>query len=103
MDRLFIKPQHLKMLTDIFDNYCPNAEIWAYGSRIKRNAHSGSDLDLVVKNFNSQTAKLSELKQLINDSNIPFLVDINEFDKLPKSFREEILKDYVLVHLNKNH
>ena len=91
------------MLTDIFDNYCPNAEIWAYGSRIKRNAHSGSDLDLVVKNFNSQTAKLSELKQLINDSNVPFLVDINEFDKLPKSFREEILKDYVLVYLNKNH
>lgn len=97
MDRLFIKPEQLKMLTDIFDNYCPNAEIWAYGSRIKGNAHLGSDLDLVVKNFNSKFAKLSELRQLINDSNIPFLVDINEFDKLPKSFQEEILKDYIVI------
>lgn len=97
MDRLFIKPEQLKMLTDIFDNYCPNAEIWAYGSRIKGNAHSGSDLDLVVKNFNSKFAKLSELRQLINGSNIPFLVDINEFDKLPKSFQEEILKDYIVI------
>lgn len=98
MGNLFIEPRHLKMLTDIFDNYCPNAEIWAYGSRIKGNAHSGSDLDLVVKNFNSQTAKLSELRQLINDSNIPFLVDINEFDKLPKSFQEEIKKNFIEIY-----
>lgn len=98
MDKLFIKPQYLKILTNIFDNYCPNAEIWAYGSRIKGNAHDGSDLDLVVKSFNSDKAKLSELKQLINDSNIPFLVDINEFDKLPKSFQDEISKNYVTLH-----
>ena len=65
MDRLYIKPEQLKILTDIFDDYCPNALIWAYGSRIKGNAHSGSDLDLVVKNFNSDSAKLSELKQLM--------------------------------------
>ena len=97
MNKLFIKPQHLKMLTDIFNSYCPKAEIWAYGSRIKGNAHDGSDLDLVVKNFNSKTAKLYELKQLINDSNIPFLVDINEFDELPKSFQQEIEKDYIIL------
>ena len=52
MAELFIKPEYFKMLTDIFDSYCPNAEIWAYGSRIKNEAHQGSDLDLVVKNFN---------------------------------------------------
>ena len=97
MDRLFIKPQHLKMLMDIFDNYCPKAEIWAYGSRIKGNAHDGSDLDLVVKSFNSENVKLSELKQLINDSNIPFLIDINEFDKLPEYFQKEILNNYLIL------
>ncbi len=97
MNKLFVKPEHLKILIDIFKSYCPRAEIWAYGSRIKGNAHDGSDLDLVVKNFNSEKAKLSELKQLINDSNIPFLVDINEFDKLPISFQKEILKDYISI------
>ncbi len=100
MDKLFIKPKYLKMLTDIFDSYCPNAEIWAYGSRIKGDAHDGSDLDLVVKSFNSDNAYLFELKELINDSNVPFIVDIHEFDQLPKSFQDEIEKDYVVIYNN---
>ena len=54
---LSIKEEYLKELKDIFNNYCPNAEIWAYGSRIKNDCHSGSDLDLVVKNFNDYTKK----------------------------------------------
>lgn len=97
MNELFIEPEYLKMLTDIFDRYCPNAEIWAYGSRIKGEAHSGSDLDLVVKNFNSEDAKLFELKALINESNIPFIVDIHEFNQLPKSFQDEIKKEYFII------
>lgn len=98
LERLFIKPEQLRMLTDIFDNYCPKAEIWAYGSRIKGEAHSGSDLDLVVKNFNSDEVYLSELRELIQESNIPFLVDIFEFESLPKSFQDEILKDYIVIY-----
>lgn len=98
MSRLLIKPEYLKMLTDIFDKYCPNAEIWAYGSRIKGEAHDGSDLDLVVKNFNSQNANLFKLRELISDSNVPFLVDINEYNLLPKSFQEEIEKDYIIIY-----
>ncbi len=97
MDRLFIKPQYLKMLTEILNSYCPDAEVWAYGSRIKGEAHDGSDLDLVVKNFHSESANLPELRTLLKDSKIPFLIDVNEFDKLPKSFQKEIEKDYVVI------
>ncbi len=98
MAELFIKPEYLKMLTDIFDSYCPNAVIWAYGSRLKGDAHEGSDLDLVVKDFNSKDAGLFELRELISESNVPFLVDINEFDRLPESFKDEIKKEYVVIY-----
>ena len=97
MDRLFIEPEYLNMLIDIFNKYCPKAEIWAYGSRIKGEAHSGSDLDLVVKDFHRENANLSELKNLLSESDIPFIVDIHEFDKLPKSFQNEILKKYIII------
>ena len=97
MDRLFIKQRYFDMLINIFRNYCPKAEIWAYGSRIKNEAHDGSDLDLVVKSFNSDEKYLFELKEILQESNIPFIVDIHEFDKLPQSFRDEILKDYVKI------
>lgn len=97
MDRLFLKPQYLQILKNIFSNYCPNAEIWAYGSRIKGEAHDGSDLDLVVKDFHNNELKMFELRELIENSNIPILVDINEFKDLPKTFQEEIEKDYVVI------
>lgn len=98
MDKLFIKPNHVKMLRDIFDSYCPQAEIWAYGSRLNGGAHDGSDLDLVVKNFNEENKYLYELKEILNESNIPFLIDIHEFDKLPESFRKEIEKNYIVFY-----
>lgn len=97
MDRLFIKPQYLQILLDVFKNYCPDAEIWAYGSRINGDAHEASDLDLVVKSFNDVNKSLSELRELINDSDIPIIVDILEFDKIPFSFQKEIEKDYISI------
>ena len=98
MSRLFLKPKYRQMLTDIFDKYCPKAEIWSYGSRLNGDAHSGSDLDLVVRNFNSDGVYLFELKEILSDSDIPFIVDINEYQYLPKSFQEEIEKDYEIIY-----
>lgn len=94
---LNVKQKYLEELLGIFSGYCPNAEIFAYGSRIKNSSHSGSDLDLVVKCFHDEGKRLSELKELINDSGIPFLVDICEFDRLPKSFQQEVMKEYVRI------
>lgn len=94
---LDIKKKHLKELEEIFEAYCPRAEIWAYGSRIKNDSHSGSDLDLTVKSFNDDSRSIFELRELLNDSDIPFLIDIFEFEKLPISFQEEIRKKYVRI------
>lgn len=97
MDRLFLNPKYLKMLYDILHEYCPEAEIWAYGSRIHNDAHAGSDLDLAVKSFNNQQNDLYTLKELLNDSDIPILIDIHEFVYLPDSFKKEIEQDYVVI------
>ena len=94
---LNVKEEYLKELKDIFTKYCPKAEIWAYGSRVKNDCHSGSDLDLVVKSFNEDNKHLGELKDLLNDSDIPFLIDIQDFEKLPKSFQDEIKKEYIRI------
>lgn len=94
---LNVKQQYLEELKSILNEYCPNAEVWAYGSRLTEDCHSGSDLDLVVKSFNDKTKSLYELKALLNDSNIPFIIDIHEFDKLPDYFQTEIKKNYVVI------
>lgn len=94
---LNVKQEYLNELKNIFSNYCPKAEIWAYGSRLTNDCHSGSDLDLTVKTFNDENKYLYELKELLNDSDIPFLIDINIFDNLSQSFQDEILKNYVKI------
>ena len=90
---LNVKQEYLNELKNIFSNYCPKAEIWAYGSRLTNDCHSGSDLDLTVKTFNDENKYLYELKELLNDSDIPFLIDINIFDNLPQSFIKCTKKD----------
>ena len=93
-----LKPEYYNMLIEIFKSYCPKAQIWMYGSRITDSSHSGSDLDITVKSFNDEKKYLSELKELLNNSDIPFLIDINEYDNLPVSFQEEIKKNYVEIY-----
>lgn len=96
-----LKQEYLNELNQIFQKYCPNAEIWAYGSRINGDSHSGSDLDLTVKSFNEDNKYLSDLKDLLNDSDIPFLIDITEYDKLPETFQKEIKNGYIKIYPNK--
>lgn len=94
---LNVKDEYLNELKNIFNSYCPKAEIWAYGSRVKGDCHSGSDLDLVVKAFNQEDKHIYELKELLNESNIPFLIDIQDFENLPEYFKKEIKKEYVKI------
>lgn len=93
-----LNSKYISILTKIFDRYCKNAEIWAYGSRVDGDCHGGSDLDIVVVDFNDNGKNLCELKQLINDSDIPILVDISEFNSLPPSFQNEIRKNHEVFY-----
>lgn len=99
---LDIKKEYLDEIREIFRSYCPRAEIWAYGSRIKNDSHSGSDLDLAVKYFNEDGKSVGELRELLRDSDVPFLIDIQEFDKLPQSFQKEIARQYVVIFYGEN-
>ena len=96
MTNLFIEQRHLKILIDIFQKFSTEIEVYAYGSRINGKAHEGSDLDLVVKNLPSNL-KIFDLKEMISQSNIPFLVDINIYDNLPQSFKDEIEKNNIKI------
>jgi hypothetical protein len=40
---------------------------------------------------------LTQVREALSESNIPFLVDIHDWSRLPDSFRRQILKKYVVV------
>ncbi len=70
-----------------------NTEVWAYGSRVDGSAHDGSDLDLVIRNLDGKRLSIDdfiEIKERIQESNIPILVDLFDWDRLPESFHRNI-------------
>ena len=90
---MLLRSKDRKALMDIFSSVSARFEVWAYGSRVSGQAHEGSDLDLVVRSNNGQklpSAVFTELKEKIRQSNIPILVELFDWAKLPDSFRKNI-------------
>jgi predicted nucleotidyltransferase len=78
----------------------PYADVWAYGSRVNGGAHEGSDLNLVLRNPNdvSQTVQgWMELKQALQESPLPMLVDLHLWSQLPTAFHPNIEAGYVVI------
>ena len=91
---------YLSRLRQLLAAHAPDAEVWAYGSRVKGSANDTSDLDLVLRDPEDPTRPQKNLPRLtseIADSTIPILVDVLDWARLPKGFRDEIRKAYVVI------
>ena len=64
MPTLDLQPKHLRVLLDLLRQNVPDAEVWAYGSRVNHTAHETSDLDLVIRNPERLDAPLKNLPRL---------------------------------------
>ncbi|QIW16171.1 hypothetical protein A4G20_07420 [Pasteurellaceae bacterium RH1A] len=95
LSQLYLKPHHLEMLLQIFQETIPLAKVWAYGSRVKGTAYDGRDLDLAV--FDVSSEELARLRVRLQDSLLPILVDVHRWDSLPESFKRNIEQDYIVL------
>lgn len=98
--RVHLAPRHEKMLAELLRLHVPGAEVWAYGSRVAGGSHDGSDLDIVLRapgRDKIPARRLSALMDALSDSNIPFIVDVRDWGRLPAAFRREIERDYVVL------
>ncbi len=85
-----------KTLLALLRRYIPGVAVWAYGSRVKWTARPNSDLDLVAFTTPEQQPLVSELKEALAESDLPFLVDFHVWDEVPERFHEIIRKEYVV-------
>ena len=97
MTELIIDPRHLEVIRSTIYKLYPKAKVWAYGSRVDGSAHEASDLDLAVVDFGGLSSDIMELRDAFRESSIPFNVDIFDYKLLPKSFQEELSKNYVVI------
>lgn len=98
--RLQLSARHLEILRNLLAQCVPQAVVWAYGSRVNGMSHEGSDLDLVVRHptdLSRSVAGVIELRESLQRSSLPMLVEIHEWSQLPESFRRNIESGYVMV------
>ena len=81
----------------LLSQYLPNTTVWAYGSRVKWTSRPASDLDLVVFATPSQSARLAELREAFDESDLPFQVDLFVWDDVSSDTRERIEAEYVVL------
>ncbi len=97
-----LKPQYLEELRTILQRHVPDASVWAFGSRVGAapeniTAEPGSDLDLVIR-FPDQTGlTLGRLREALRESNIPILVDVLDWERIPEGFRDEIRRNHEVI------
>ncbi len=90
-----IEPKYLVILKKIFKLYIPSKTVWAYGSRVTWTANTKSDLDIIVFDVNSK--QINNLKDALAESDLPFSVDVMNWEKIPETFKENIQKKYVVL------
>lgn len=95
--KMILREKDRLALLDIFSRAKEPIEVWAYGSRVTGTAHEGSDLDLVIRSQDLeplQSGTITELREIIRESNVPIWVEIRDWARLPESFRKNIEKKY---------
>ena len=89
--------EHRRTVLALLNRHLPNTTVWAYGSRAKWTSHPASDLDLVAFANPSQSARIAELREAFDESNLPFRVDLFVWGNVPEGFQQRIKADHVVV------
>lgn len=97
MQTLDITPDQRKILLDLLHDYLPGVAVWVYGSRIKGTARPQSDLDLAVFASAEQKRSVAALKEALEESQLPFRVDLFVWDEIPEQFRGNIQRAHVIL------
>jgi len=87
--------RHLKLLRSILGKY--DYSFYLFGSRITDRAKEFSDIDLFYKEPIPDETIL-RLEEELEESDLPYKVDLVDYNKCDDSFKRIIDKSYIPIH-----
>jgi predicted nucleotidyltransferase len=88
----------LQVVRDILQRHASGKTVWAFGSRVTGKAKKHSDLDLAVIGDRSLTLdELGILKEAFAESDLPFRVDIADWNQMGEKMRKKIQNAHELI------
>lgn len=86
-----LSPVHTKIIKQILTEKLPNCEILLFGSRANGTAKPYSDVDLaVISKDGVDKNRLWELREAFEESDLPYRVDVLDWNVLSEAFRRKI-------------
>lgn len=89
-----IEKKHLEILKSILQKY--SYTFYAYGSRVTDKNRKYSDLDLCYREKIPRKV-ISDIQEELEESDLPFRVDLVYWDDMPGGFQKLIEKDLVVL------
>ena len=95
---LDIADAELAIVKSILKRYVPDANVWAFGSRVTGKAKKFSDLDLCVQlETPLGVDRASALSEAFAESDLPWKVDVVDWATTSEAFRQIIERQRVTV------
>jgi hypothetical protein len=81
------------ILLKIIKKHLPNSKVYLFGSRASKTNTPHSDIDLAIDNLKEiETSIIGTIIDEIEESTVPFFVDVVDVYGVNKTMREQILK-----------
>ena len=98
MEPLNIKPQDIrdlgdieKVVREIFKD--KKVKVYIFGSRTRGDYTPRSDLDLGFLSEEDISYELSLLREILEESNLTFFVDVVDLSRTSEEFRESVIRE----------
>ncbi len=86
----------IEQIRALFDRYLrPGAVVYLFGSSVRDDYTAGSDIDLAVEG--AEPESLSIIRTALEESTIPYRVDIVDLSISPEGLRESVRKEGVVI------
>ena len=96
-----VSPRHLETIKRILAEYVPGCEVRAFGSRVMGTPKEHSDFDLaVVAGERMERRAKMLLREAFEESDLPFRVDVIDYNAVSDQFRAIIDAKYDILQKN---
>ena len=99
MPKLDLQPAYRHMLLDVLAAHVPEAEVWAYGSRVNGRPTKAriSILSSAIPPASTRRKSLHRLRDALAESDLPILVEVLDWARIPQALRREIERRHVVL------
>ena len=96
---LAINDDEKNIILEILSKNLPDANFWAFGSRINDTAKKYSDLDIAIIDHDKiPLNKITVLKDDLSQTDIPYIIDIVDYNRISDEFKNHITNSHIKLN-----